>query len=109
MELVRKLTEEEARVQTALAYRNVLRGPGMIVRFGFVAMSMLLENASPSRTMTFASFSKLDDREAALRKLERTAEENLKKRCDYCVIVMPMILRYTASPRSSFLWLHMRR
>jgi UV DNA damage endonuclease len=50
----------------------------MIVRFGFVAMSMLLENASPSRTMTFASFSKLDDREAALRKLERTAEENLK-------------------------------
>ncbi|MFC5651466.1 UV DNA damage repair endonuclease UvsE [Paenibacillus solisilvae] len=50
----------------------------MIVRFGFVAMSMLLENASPSRTMTFAAFSKLNDREAALRKLERTAEENLK-------------------------------
>lgn len=49
----------------------------MIVRFGFVAMSMLLEKASPSRTMTYANFSKLDDREAALRKLERLAEENL--------------------------------
>ncbi|WP_127534422.1 UV DNA damage repair endonuclease UvsE [Paenibacillus kobensis] len=49
----------------------------MIVRFGFVAMSMLLENASPSKTMTYASFSKLEDREAALRKLERVAEVNL--------------------------------
>ncbi|MCR2804467.1 UV DNA damage repair endonuclease UvsE [Paenibacillus soyae] len=49
----------------------------MIVRFGFVAMSLLLENASPSRTMTYANFSKLDDREAAIRKLERIAEENL--------------------------------
>lgn len=50
----------------------------MIVRFGFVAMSMLLENASPSRTMTYATFSKLDDREAGIRKLERIAEENLR-------------------------------
>lgn len=49
----------------------------MIVRFGFVAMSLLLENASPSRTMTYATLSKLDDREAGLRKLERIAEENL--------------------------------
>ncbi|MEK3884828.1 UV DNA damage repair endonuclease UvsE [Paenibacillus sp. PL2-23] len=49
----------------------------MIVRFGFVAMSLLLENASPSRTMTYATFSKLDDREAAIRKLERIAEENV--------------------------------
>ncbi|KQO18179.1 UV DNA damage repair endonuclease UvsE [Paenibacillus sp. Leaf72] len=49
----------------------------MLVRFGFVAMSMLLENASPSRTMTFANFTKLGDREAALRKLERIAEDNL--------------------------------
>lgn len=49
----------------------------MIVRFGFVAMSVLLENASPSRTMTFATFSKLADREAAVRKLERITEENL--------------------------------
>ncbi|REE90548.1 UV-damage endonuclease [Paenibacillus taihuensis] len=51
----------------------------MIVRFGFVAMSTLLEkNVSPSRTMTYANFSKLDDREAGLRRLERIAEENLR-------------------------------
>ncbi|MBW7474886.1 UV DNA damage repair endonuclease UvsE [Paenibacillus oenotherae] len=50
----------------------------MIVRFGFVAMSMQLENASPSRTMTYANFSKLEDREAGLRRLEFLAEENLK-------------------------------
>jgi UV DNA damage endonuclease len=50
----------------------------MIVRFGFVAMSLQVENASPSRTMTFANFSKLDDRDAGIRKLERIAEENLR-------------------------------
>lgn len=50
----------------------------MIVRFGFVAMSMLLQNASPSKTMTYTNFAKLSDREAALRKLERIAEENLR-------------------------------
>ncbi|MFB9274932.1 UV DNA damage repair endonuclease UvsE [Cohnella cellulosilytica] len=50
----------------------------MIVRFGYVAMSVHLENASPSRTMTMASFSKLADREAGLRRLERIAEENLR-------------------------------
>ncbi|RJE88646.1 UV DNA damage repair endonuclease UvsE [Paenibacillus sp. 1011MAR3C5] len=49
----------------------------MIVRFGFVAMSLLLENASPSRTMTYKTLSNLDDREAGLRRLERIAEENL--------------------------------
>ncbi|GKU80585.1 UV DNA damage repair endonuclease UvsE [Paenibacillus sp. L3-i20] len=49
----------------------------MIVRFGFVAMSLFLENASPSRTMTYATLSKLDDREAGIRRLERIAEENL--------------------------------
>lgn len=50
----------------------------MIVRLGFVAMSLQLENASPSRTMTFTNFSKLDDRDAGIRKLERIAEENLR-------------------------------
>ncbi|QHT59288.1 UV DNA damage repair endonuclease UvsE [Paenibacillus lycopersici] len=50
----------------------------MIVRFGFVAMSVLLEKTSPSRTMTYANFAKLDDREAGLRRLERIAEENLR-------------------------------
>jgi UV DNA damage endonuclease len=49
----------------------------MIVRFGYVAMSVELENASPSRTMTMASFTKLADRDAAIQRLERIAEENL--------------------------------
>ncbi|SDE63718.1 UV-damage endonuclease [Paenibacillus sp. UNCCL117] len=49
----------------------------MLVRLGYVAMSVLVKNASPSKTMTYTSFAKLEDREAALRKLERLAEENL--------------------------------
>lgn len=49
----------------------------MIVRFGFVAMSINVQNASPSRTQTYANFSKLEDREAAIRRLERLAGENL--------------------------------
>ena len=49
----------------------------MIVRFGFVAMSLVLDKVSPSRTMTYTNFAKLEDREAALRRLERLAEENL--------------------------------
>ncbi|CAI6080124.1 UV DNA damage repair endonuclease UvsE [Cohnella sp. JJ-181] len=50
----------------------------MLVRFGFVAMSVLLENASPSRTMTYTNFSKLTDREGALLRLVRIAQENLQ-------------------------------
>jgi UV DNA damage endonuclease len=49
----------------------------MIVRLGYVAMSTLVKNASPSKTMTVTAFSKLNDREAAIRKLERIAAENL--------------------------------
>ncbi|USK31806.1 UV DNA damage repair endonuclease UvsE [Bacillus sp. F19] len=49
-----------------------------IVRLGYVAMSMELNNASPSKTMTFAQFQKIDDREAAIRKLERIALLNLQ-------------------------------
>lgn len=49
----------------------------MRVRFGYVAMSVNVQNASPSKTMTFASFNKIGDREAAIRKLERIAAENL--------------------------------
>lgn len=49
-----------------------------VVRLGFVAMSMSLKNASPSQTMTFAQFSKIKDREAAIRKLERIAASNLE-------------------------------
>lgn len=49
----------------------------MIVRLGYVAMSMIVSNASPSKTMTATHFKKLDDREAAIRKLERLAAENI--------------------------------
>lgn len=48
-----------------------------IVRLGYVAMSMELKNASPSKTMTFTQFKKIDDRRAAIRKLERIALLNL--------------------------------
>ena len=47
------------------------------IRLGYVAMSMELQNASPSQTMTYAQFSKLKDREAAIRRLERIAQSNL--------------------------------
>ncbi|WP_195576249.1 UV DNA damage repair endonuclease UvsE [Paenibacillus sp. 1001270B_150601_E10] len=49
----------------------------MIVRFGYVAMSMIVQNSSPSRTMTYATFSKIPDREAAMQRVIRIAEENL--------------------------------
>ena len=48
-----------------------------LFRFGYVAMSVHLQNASPSKTMTFSQFSKIADREAAVRKLERIAKTNL--------------------------------
>ena len=48
-----------------------------LFRFGYVAMSMHVQNASPSKTMTFRQFSKIADREAAIRKLERIAKTNL--------------------------------
>src|SRR5213080_2179343 len=49
-----------------------------IVRLGYVAMSVGLQNCSPSQTMTFAQFQKLRDRDAAIRKLERIAASNLE-------------------------------
>ncbi|MDQ0484963.1 UV DNA damage repair endonuclease UvsE [Guptibacillus hwajinpoensis] len=49
-----------------------------IIRLGYVAMSMELVNSSPSQTMTFAQFQKLENREAAIRKLERIAKSNLQ-------------------------------
>lgn len=48
------------------------------VRLGYVAMSVQLQNCSPSQTMTYAQFSKLENREAAIRKLERIAQSNLE-------------------------------
>lgn len=47
-------------------------------RLGYVAMSVHVQNASPSQTMTYRQFSALQDREAAIRKLERIAESNLE-------------------------------
>lgn len=49
-----------------------------IVRLGYVAMSMELKNASPSQTMTFTKFQKIEDREAAIHKLERISLSNLQ-------------------------------
>lgn len=49
-----------------------------IVRLGYVAMSMELKNASPSKTMTYTQFQKIRDREAAIRKLERISILNLQ-------------------------------
>ncbi|MEX2415365.1 MAG: UV DNA damage repair endonuclease UvsE [Paenibacillaceae bacterium] len=49
----------------------------MIVRFGYVAMSTVVKNASPSKTMTATTFITIPDRAAAIRKLERIATENL--------------------------------
>ncbi|MCZ8523855.1 MULTISPECIES: UV DNA damage repair endonuclease UvsE [Paenibacillus] len=49
----------------------------MIVRLGYVAMSVVVKNASPSKTMTYTHFEKLGDREAAIRKLERISAENI--------------------------------
>lgn len=48
-----------------------------LVRLGYVAMSVIVKNCSPSQTMTYAQFEKLKDREAAIRKLERIADSNL--------------------------------
>ncbi len=49
-----------------------------IVRLGYVAMSVHLQNCSPSQTMTYAQFSRLKNREAAIQKLERIAISNLQ-------------------------------
>ncbi|KEK22400.1 UV DNA damage repair endonuclease UvsE [Bacillus gaemokensis] len=49
----------------------------MLVRLGYVAMSVHLKNASPSQTMTYAQFQRISDREAAIHKLERIANSNL--------------------------------
>jgi UV DNA damage endonuclease len=48
-----------------------------LVKLGYVAMSMNLQNASPSQTMTYKQFNGIKDREAAIQKLERIAKSNL--------------------------------
>jgi UV DNA damage endonuclease len=52
----------------------------MLVRFGFVAMSMSLEDASPSKAVTLKTYLKMvedNNPEVALEKVCRTAEQNL--------------------------------
>ncbi|TGB05502.1 UV DNA damage repair endonuclease UvsE [Halobacillus salinus] len=48
-----------------------------LFRLGYVAMSMHLQNASPSQTMTYKRFQQIPDREAGLNKLARIAQSNL--------------------------------
>lgn len=52
----------------------------MQIRFGYVAMSMQLENCSPSKTVTYKTYRGLaeKDPEAALNKLKRVSRENLR-------------------------------
>jgi UV DNA damage endonuclease len=49
----------------------------MIVRFGFVAMSMRVKNASPSKNMTEKTLKQIGNRELAAKKVIRLAKENL--------------------------------
>lgn len=51
----------------------------MLVRFGFVAMSVILENASPSKTVTYKTYKNLaqQDPEAAIAKIRRVSRDNL--------------------------------
>ncbi|MGG2067512.1 UV DNA damage repair endonuclease UvsE [Bacillus sp. S14(2024)] len=50
----------------------------MLVKLGYVAMSVHLKNASPSQTMTYAQFQRIQDRDAAIKKLERISNSNLE-------------------------------
>ncbi|WP_044641090.1 UV DNA damage repair endonuclease UvsE [Risungbinella massiliensis] len=50
----------------------------MIVRFGFVAMSLYVKNASVSKTMTLKSFKAISDPNAARKKIYRIGLENLQ-------------------------------
>ncbi|MEN2774971.1 UV DNA damage repair endonuclease UvsE [Acetivibrio clariflavus] len=49
----------------------------MLVRLGYVAMTLNLENCSPSGTVTVKTFSKLASEEAKLHRLRRITRENL--------------------------------
>ncbi len=50
----------------------------MKFRLGYVAMTLNLEDCSPSGTVTVAAFNKLTDREAAMGKVRRIAVKNLE-------------------------------
>jgi len=47
------------------------------IRFGYVAMSMMLEDCSPSKTITVTNLSKIEAEEGRIRKLTSLAKTNL--------------------------------
>lgn len=49
----------------------------MIVRFGYVAMSMVLKDCSPSRTVTATNLEKIKEPKARISRVHRLARENL--------------------------------
>lgn len=49
----------------------------MKIRLGFVAMSLVLENVSPSRTMTYKTYQSLPDDESRVYRLQKLTRENL--------------------------------
>ncbi len=49
----------------------------MRIRLGFVAMSMILKNASPSRTMTYKTYKNIPDDESRIFILKKLTRENL--------------------------------
>lgn len=49
----------------------------LTIRLGYVAMSLMLENASPSQTITVKNLEKMIDKQAAIRRLERISRSNL--------------------------------
>ncbi|PKM81176.1 MAG: UV DNA damage repair endonuclease UvsE [Firmicutes bacterium HGW-Firmicutes-14] len=49
----------------------------MLVRFGYVAMSLELENCSPSKTITVKNLERIEGAEARINRLRRITRENL--------------------------------
>jgi len=50
----------------------------MIFRLGYVAMTLNLEDASPSSTITATAFNKIQDQEARMNKLRKIAQKNIR-------------------------------
>lgn len=50
----------------------------MIINFGYVAMSKILKDCSPSKTTTVKYLSRIDDKEVRINKLRTLAKTNLK-------------------------------
>jgi UV DNA damage repair endonuclease len=61
----------------------------MIVRFGFVAMSMQIKNASPSKNMTEKTLKRIGNRGLAAKKVIRLAKETCITRREFCIMLLP--------------------